>query len=310
MKLNILFSGKESRWDSYRETLVHALETAGLSANLSTDLDPRLVDYIIYAPNGPVRDFTPFTRLRAVLGLWAGVETVVGNPTLKVPMTRMVDSGLREGMVEWVVGHVLRYHLEMDQQIAAQDGVWAPNIPPLARDRRVSILGLGELGSACAQALVGLNFQVSGWSRNLREIPGIACFSGKDDLIRMLHDTDIVVLLLPLTPATENLMNGERLAALCRGARLLNPGRGALIDDDALLASLNAGHIAHATLDVFRREPLPPDHPYWAHPNVTVTPHIASETRPKTASALIAENIRRHELGKEMLFIVDRHAGY
>jgi glyoxylate/hydroxypyruvate reductase A len=213
-------------------------------------------------------------------------------------------------MVEWVTGHVLRYHLGMDAQISGQNGTWAPLIPPLARNRRVGFLGLGVLGSACAHALVALNFQVSGWSRASKSVAGIRCLSGDAGLAKLLQSSDILVLLLPLTPATENLLNAERLALLPKGAFVLNPGRGALIDDKALLGALDTGQIAHATLDVFRVEPLPPEHPYWAHPNVTVTPHIASDTRADSASLVIAENIRRNEAGEPMRFVVDRAAGY
>ena len=310
MSLNVLFSARRGMWDDYRAPLAAAFTAAGLSVDLRADLDPDLVDYIVYAPDGPVSDFSCFSRLRAVLGLWAGVEHVVGNATLTVPMTRLVDSGLTEGMVEWVTGHVLRYHLGMDAQICTQNGVWAPEVPPLARDRRVGILGLGALGSACAQALAALNFSVSGWSRSSKSIAGIICLSGDAGLPELLKSTDILVLLLPLTATTENLLNAERLALLPRGAFLLNPGRGALIDDRALLRALDAGQIAHATLDVFRTEPLPADHPYWSHPNVTVTPHIASETRVNSAALVIAENIRRNEAGEPMQFVVDRAAGY
>ncbi|MGB5557267.1 MAG: glyoxylate/hydroxypyruvate reductase A [Paracoccaceae bacterium] len=310
MTLNVLFSAAPERWEFYRGALEDALRRAGLDAVLGREIDPAKVDYIVYAPNGPVSDFTPFTRAKAVLSLWAGVESIVTNPTLTLPLTRMVDSGLSEGMVEWVTGHVLRHHLGMDRHILRQDGVWNPVIPPLARHRSVGILGLGELGGACAQALAALNFRVSGWSRSAKQIDGIACLHGDTGLRDILAGSGILVLLLPLTSATENLMNRERFALMPEGAFLLNPGRGALIEDAALLEALDAGHLAHATLDVFRTEPLPPNHPFWAHPGVTVTPHIASETRAETASEVIAENIRRSEAAEPLLFLVDREAGY
>jgi len=310
MSIRILFSATPERWRDYRDVLAAQLAEAGVEAELSDRIEPRDVDYIIYAPNGPVRDFSRYPRLRAVLCLFAGVETIVANPTLKVPLTRMVDSGLREGMVEWVTGHVLRYHLGLDRQITCQDGSWRPIIPPLARQRSIGILGLGELGGACASALAALNFRVAGWSRTAREIAGVTCLSGSDGLAELLGESEIVVLLLPLTAQTENLMNRARCQLLPRGARLINPGRGGLIDDEALLGALDTGHIAHATLDVFRTEPLPPEHRYWAHPNVTVTPHLASETRPLTASRILADNIARDLSGRRMQFIVDRAAGY
>ncbi len=310
MTLNVLFAGAPARWDDYRGPLRRAIAATGLTARVATAIPAGEVDYIVYAPNGPVQDFSRYSRLRAVLGLWAGVERVVNNPTLKVPMTRMVDAGLRAGMVEYVTGHVLRYHLGMDAQIVNPTHAWTPTIPPLARDRRVAILGLGELGAACARALARLEFRVSGWSRRPRTIPGVTSLHGNARLGDILAAAEILVLLLPLTPATENLLDAKRLAQLPHGARIINPGRGALIDDSALLDALDSGQIAQATLDVFRQEPLPEDHPFWSHPRVTITPHVASETRPETASLVIAENIRRAEAGEDLLYVVDRAEGY
>lgn len=310
MPVNVLFAARSDRWDAYEIPLRAALSEAGVTADLATDLPPAEVDYIVYAPNSTVQDFTPFTRARAVLNLWAGVEDVVGNPTLRIPLARMVDHGLTQGMVEWVTGHVLRHHLGMDAHILGQDGVWRKAIPPLAQDRHVTILGLGELGEACAKALQGLGFAVTGWSRSARSLPGITCRAGEAGLTEALRTAEILVLLLPLTRQTENLLNATTLALLPPGAVIVNPGRGPLIDDTALLAALDTGQIGHATLDVFRVEPLPPDHPFWAHPRVTVTPHIASETRPASAARVIAENIRRGEAGEPFLHLVDRDRGY
>jgi glyoxylate/hydroxypyruvate reductase A len=174
----------------------------------------------------------------------------------------------------------------------------------------VTILGLGALGAACAKALAGLGFQVAGWSRSPKQIEGVTCHSGDQGLNDALANTDILVLLLPLTPATTDIINERTLAIMPPGSVIINPGRGALIDDAALLSALDTGHISHATLDVFRVEPLPENDPYWHHPKVTVTPHIASETRPETAAERIAENIRRGEAGEPFLNLVDRTRGY
>lgn len=310
MSVNILYAGNDNLWPVYEENLQKALSALGVSAHLSRDIPPADVDYIVYAPNGPVQDFTPFIRAKAVLGLWAGVEKVVTNPTLTLPYARMVDEGLTEGMTEWVTGHVLRHHLEMDQDIHRKSPDWGRLAPPLARNRKVGVLGLGALGTKAAQMLATLNFHVSGWSRRLKDIENVQCYGGEDGLKTVLERSDILVLLLPATPETENLLNATRLSLMAEGAVIINPGRGQLIDDDALLQALDDGHISHATLDVFRIEPLPEAHPFWAHPKVTVTPHIASDTRPSTASRVIAENIRRGKAGEPFLHLVDRQAGY
>ena len=303
----VLFAARPAKWEEYREVLPAALTDAGVEADVVTLADapdPASVDWVVYAPNSELQDFAPYTRLKGVLNLWAGVEDVEGNRTLTVPLARMVDDALTRGMVEWVTGHVLRHHLRLDAQIVNPDRQWEFGPPPLATDRPVAMLGLGELGAACAAALAGLGFPVTGWSRSVKDIPGIRSLTGEDGLHEALSSAEIVVLLTPLTRSTANLMNAERLGWMRDGAVLLNPGRGGLIDDDALLAALN--RLGHATLDTFRVEPLPNDHPFWTHPKVTVTPHIASATRPASAARVIAENIRRGEAGAPLLHLVDR----
>jgi len=309
--LNVLFSAKPDQWDVYQAPLLAAFEQVGISVNLSRDHAPDTVDYIIFAPNGPVTDFTPYTKARAVMSLWAGVETVADNPTLTQPLTRMVDLGLTRGMVEWVTGHVLRHHLGMDAHIMGQDGVWRDSVvPPLASQRPVTILGLGALGTACGQALSNLGFPVTGWSRRRKNVPDIQCLHGASGCHTALSTASILILLLPQTTETTGIMSNKTLAQLPKGAVIINPGRGPLIDDAALLAALDSGHIDHATLDVFNTEPLPADHRFWGHPNVTVTPHIASVTRPRTASEAIAQNILRDQSGDPLIGLVDRTAGY
>ncbi|MCY4179224.1 MAG: glyoxylate/hydroxypyruvate reductase A [Litoreibacter sp.] len=307
--INVLFSANEG-WEEYGPALRIAFAKAGLDCDLRQEFPPDVVDYIVFTPNGPVTDLRPYTKTKAVLGLWAGVEAIVGNQTLTQPLCRMVDHGLTEGMVEWVTGHVLRHHLGMDAHIHGQDGVWRKGAPPLARERKVCVLGLGALGQACAAQLASLNFEVHGWARSLKSVAGVTCHAGEAGFDDALSGADMVVLLLPQTPATTDILNARTLGLLAPGAAVINPGRGPLIDDNALLAALDSGQIGHATLDVFRVEPLPAEHPFWAHPKVTVTPHIASETRAVTAAEVIGENIRRGEAGEPFLHLVDRDAGY
>lgn len=310
MNVNVQVIAKPGLLETYRPHLEAALADVGIEARLGEDLDPAGVDYIIYAPHHGQTDLSEYVNAKAALGLWAGVETIIGNPTLTMPYARMVDEGLTEGMVEWVTGHVLRHHLDLDRDILRAPGDWTHDDRPLARDRRVGVLGLGVLGQACGRALAALRFDVAGWSRSEKTLDNVTTFHGEDGLRAVLRRSEILVLLLPLTAATENTLNAETLALLPRGAVVLNPGRGGLIDDAALIAALDAGQVGHATLDTFRVEPLPADDPYWRHPKVTVTPHVASDTKPATAARVIAENIRRGEAGEELLHLVDRGAGY
>ncbi len=305
--IQVLFAAQAEKWEAYAPHLSAEFDAAGLSVSLSQALPPDAVDYIIYAPNSDLQDFTPYTRCKAVLNLWAGVETIVGNTTLTQPLCRMVDPAMTQGMVEWVTGHVLRHHLGMDAHITAPAGTWQPAAPPVAWDQKIAVLGLGQLGSACAQSLARLGFDVHGYARSPKTLEGVTCHT---DIDAAFDQADGVVLLLPNTPLTQNTLNSERLARVARGAFVLNPGRGPLIDDAALLAALDSGQVGHATLDTFRVEPLPADDPYWHHPNVTITPHIASETRPKWASKVIVENVARYEAGLPLLHLVDRAKGY
>lgn len=310
--LEIFFAARPSMWPQYEPLLKAALAEAGITARVSAEAaDPAAVDYLVVANGAVTEDFSPFTGAKAVLNLWAGVEKIVGNPTLTQPLCRMVDPAMTEGMVEYVTGQVLRHHLGLDRHIRNDAGEWFTELyPPLARDRKVTVLGLGELGAAAARALAALNFDVTGWSRSQKAIEGIRCLAGAEGLEAALASAEILVLLTPFTPETENLLDARTLALLPKGAVIINPARGQLIDDAALLAALDSGQVAQATLDVFRIEPLPADHPFARHPRVTITPHIAAATRPATAASIVAENVRRGEAGEPFLYQVDRARGY
>jgi glyoxylate/hydroxypyruvate reductase A len=312
MPIEVLISAPPGVVEEYAPHLTRAFALEELEIALTTDAArAEAIEYMIYHPGGPVTDFGVFPKLRAVLSLWAGVERALANPTLTAPLCRMVDPSLTRGMIEYVTGHTLRYHLGMDAHINGQDGVWRNAvIPPLARDRRVGILGLGALGAEVAQGLADFGFQVEGWSRRPRDEDRIPSHHGEDGLATLLGRSEILVSLLPGTPETENLLNRRTLALLPKGAMLINSGRGGVLNDQALIDALDAGDLAHATLDVFRVEPLPEDHAFWRHPKITVTPHIASETRADTASETIALNIRRDQDGDALLYRVDRAQGY
>ncbi len=311
MTIKVLFADP-TEWLDYRPHLQVAFARAGLDVFLSDTIDePADIDYIVTAPSSQLQDFTPFCNLKAVLNLWAGVEGITDNPTLKVPLARMVEPGMTQGMVEWVLGHVMRHHLETDRHVLHQDGEWRHNfVPPLAAQRRVTVLGLGALGTAVADRLHSVGFDVCGWSRSSKPGADYPCYTGQEQISEALQSAEILVLLVPQTPRTQNLINAQTLALMPKNAVIINPGRGGLIDDNALLAALDSGHISHATLDVFEVEPLPKNHRFWAHPHVTVTPHVASSTRPEFAAETIAENVKRGESGAPYLHLVDRARGY
>jgi glyoxylate/hydroxypyruvate reductase A len=311
----VLLSVAEPIRAEWMAALEQAAERSGIALSLTAapeDHDPGAVEYLVFSHSGPVTDFAPYTGLTLIQNIWAGVEKVLAMPSLPaaVPFARMVESGMTLGMRDYVVAHVMRYHAEIDTVIHGIGDGWAAPVPPLACERCVGVLGLGTLGSTVAAALVALGFEVIGWSRTSKDVAGVETHAGAAGLSAVLARAEILVCLLPRTPATENLIDADRLARLPRGARIVNAGRGELIDDAALLAALDSGQVGHATLDVFRQEPLPPDHPLRRHPRLTVTPHIASVTRPGTAAETVIAQIRRGLAGEPFAHVVDRARGY
>ena len=310
MTVNVLYADEPGNWPTWGTAIKAACKAAGLSVTLSeTTNKPDAIDYIIYAPSSGLEDFSPFSNLKAVLSLWAGVDKIVSNPTIRCPITRMSDDGLKYGMIDYVVGHVMRYHLSSDVDVTAR--TWVQRAaPPLAHQRQIGILGCGALGQACGAALKTLGFKVQGWARTQKSDALFEVVSGQDGLAQILGASDYLVLLLPDTRQTQNIICADTIAMMKPGAVLINAGRGPSINDEDLITGLDAGRLEAATLDVFRTEPLPDDHPFWSHPKITVTPHIAATTRPETAATLIAENIRRAEAGEALRFEVNKDAGY
>jgi glyoxylate/hydroxypyruvate reductase A len=254
-----------------------------------------------------------FPRLALIASLWAGVDGLLADPTLPqgVPITRLIDPQLTAAMVESVVMHVLSAHrLAPRYRRQQQRGEWLQHDQPAAAERTVTILGFGELGRACARALRPFGFRLVGWTRTLRSDEPSAVAAGEAGLRDVLSRADIVVSLLPATRATRGLLDAERLGWLRPGATLINVGRGAVVDDAALLAALDAGRIEAAILDVFGAEPLPPAHPYWGHERVWVYPHVAAETDPRSAARVVADTIRRLRSGEALPELVERERGY
>ena len=297
----------------WTDELQKAIAARDLPVRLQPDAAPKDVDYLVYNIDGGLTEFSAYPRLKVILNTWAGVEAVVGKVQWPehVPFCRMAEDGMTDGMSDYFTGHAMRYILDIDRAIAqSADGVWQKYTPRLARQTTVGILGLGVLGQATATKLTALGFAVHGWSRSQKALDGVTCHSGAEGLREILSKAEILILILPLTDQTRHVLNTQNLALLPKGACVINAGRGPLIDDEALLAALASGHVRHATLDVFAVEPLPQDHAYWRHPGVTVTPHIAAETRFDTAAASIMDQIARHLDGKPLLQVVDPSRGY
>jgi glyoxylate/hydroxypyruvate reductase A len=260
--------------------------------------------------NPPPGFFASLPALRAIIAITAGIENLVTNPELPdVPIARAVDDLFSLDMAQYVVLHALRHVRHMPEIVADQRARrWRPMLP--RREATAGVMGLGAMGGTAARALAAVGFGVAGWSRSAKHITGIECHHGAQGLAPFLAATDILVCLLPLTPATRDLINAETLSRLRPGACLINAGRGHQVVDADLLAALDSGQLAHATLDVFREEPLPADSPYWDHPSVTITCHSASDPNSDSVALTIAENIRRARAGEPLLYPVDRSLGY
>ncbi|MCI4661410.1 MAG: glyoxylate/hydroxypyruvate reductase A [Neomegalonema sp.] len=315
--VTICYAGPSKNARIWQKSMDAALRAFGDSsifyASEPEHVDPTKVDFLLYAPNSPVTDLTPFSNLKAIQSLWAGVDRLISRTDLPAgtPVLRMVDQGLTQGMAEYVTAHVLRYHLGLDAVLlASREGRWDEDLaPPPASRRRVGIMGLGTLGKAVAAALRPLGFQLSGWSRSPKEESAITCFHGMAQLPDFLASTDILVILLPLTDETRGLLDHDRLALLPQGAALINAARGPILPEAALLRALEH-NLAAATLDVFDTEPLPPEHAFWQHEKITITPHIASCTHPETASKEVVRQIGRYIDGLPFEHIAERSRGY
>jgi glyoxylate/hydroxypyruvate reductase A len=239
-----------------------------------------------------------------------GVENLLADPELprSVPLARLVDPGMVAAMTETVLAHVLDWHRRLYRYRAQQrEGKWHRFRQYMASDHTVGLLGMGALGTAAAERLLHLGFNVVGWSRRPKAVPGVKCST---DLAQVLSASDVVVCLLPLTAETRGVLNRENLLRIRKGGGLINVARGPHVVRDDLIAALDSGHLAHAWLDVFDTEPLPADDPLWRHPGVTITPHAAALTEPRTAVQEVVRNIERVRAGQPARHVVDYQSGY
>ena len=305
----------------FRSPVDSAVRWQAELARLKTAIDIRIwpelgnpaeIDYaLVWRPEPGLLASLP--NLKLILSLGAGVDHILCDPQLPrhVPIVRLVDPYLTDAMTEYVALQVLRLHRQ-DFEYSAQQkaAIWRELPQKNAGERPVGILGFGEIGQHAGRTLAGLGFPVAGWSRAEKTIAGFATYAGTMGLMRILAETEILVCLLPLTPQTEGILCARTFAALPAGAGLVNAGRGSHVVEEDLIPALDSGQLSAAVLDVFRDEPLPSDHPFWCHPRIVVTPHIAGITNPATAAPVILDNIRRFEKGLPLLNQVDPNRGY
>jgi glyoxylate/hydroxypyruvate reductase A len=296
--------------DEWRAAFARALPEAELRA-----WAPGLEWAVEYAAFWhPPRDLlTGQTRLKAAFNLGAGVDAAIKALALPpgVPLVRLEDAGMGRQMDEYVTWAVLSYFRRLDDYAAQRArSEWRIHRPRRHAEFAIGMLGLGVLGARVARTLLGLGFPVAGWSASRKSIEGVRCFAGKPELNAFLSAIRALVCLLPLTPETAGLLNRETLGKLPRGAYVVNVARGGLVVDDDLLALLDDGHLAGATLDVFHEEPLPPSHRFWTHPKVFITPHCSAVTSIEDSVAQVAGKIRCLERGEAITGIVDPLRGY
>lgn len=309
--MSLVFYSDSDDPEPWREALARALP--GLAFRASPDIgDPLEVRYtLVWKP--PQGWHRQFPKLRAILSLGAGVDSLLEDPTLPdgIPVTRMVDAGMGRQMAEYALYGVMHFHRGMHHYARQQRaGTWVPRPPVAAKDFRVGVMGLGVLGLQAAALIRSAGYPVIGWSRSGTPADGLQVYAGAGEFAAFAGQVSALVNFLPLTPDTRGIIDARLLAALPRGAFVINLARGGHVVDADLLAALDSGGIGGAMLDVFQIEPLPPGHPYWSHPGVVVTPHVAAVIQAEDAASQVVENLKRLERGESPLGVVDRRRGY
>ena len=310
--LNI-FVSTGSKTTKYKKILEKEIKTQNLEYNIIEDLSRNSeVNAIIYSDESEISDFSIFPDDAVIFSIFAGVEKTLLNKSIRQPLVRLIDFEMTECMAEWCAAHVLRYHLDLDEYIKPEKNEWKPYSTErmLANQVHIGILGLGILGTATANKLRKLDFNVTGWSTTEKNLSEIKSLVGLNGLAKILSNSDYLILLLPLTQETKNIINSDSLKMVKNGAILLNAGRGGLIEDNDLLEALDSGKLSRCTLDVFNEEPLPKEHPFWFHDKVTVTPHISAPTRLQSSIKSILKNIDRIKKGLQPIGLVQKERFY
>jgi glyoxylate/hydroxypyruvate reductase A len=307
---HIFFNSDLDSPSEWREALATQLEAFSFST-VEDHVDPASVDVAVVwkLPEGGLAQFV---NLRAILSLGAGINQL--NPEdlpRNVPLARLVDLSLTQTMVEYAKTAAYRYHRQFHVfERNSREGRWTYFPPKVSSDTSIGVLGLGQIGSIIALALGREGFNVRGWSRTQKQMDGIATHVGREGLERMVGECDILINVLPLTAETTQLLN-RGLFSHCRpGMCLINMGRGLHLVEQDLIDAIAEKRIDSATLDVAIQEPLPPGHPFWNHPNILVTPHVAGTALPMTAVKNIAENVRRAMSGERLMNEVNLARGY
>ena len=274
--------------------------------------DPAAVDFIItFKPRKAA--LKEFPNIKVIQSLGAGVNNIIETNTLTKDMTlaRIVDPFLAEDMWEFTLAVVLSEIKNLPKyQVQKAQSLWKPSYYKRFKDTTIGILGLGKIGSCVAANFAKLGFQVKGWSNSQKDIEGVDSYFGKEQLSNALENVDFLINILPLTEATEGILTTSILSKLPKGAFLINVGRGPHNDEAAIMELLDQEHLSGASLDVFHQEPLPVEHPFWQHPKVKITPHVASLTNRSSAAVLIADNYRRFREGKKLNNVVSLERGY
>ena len=304
----------------YRSDAPRAAAWAHYFADGAPDLDFRVwpdagnldeVEYLIAWP-APGDFLASLPNLKVLFSSGAGIDHIDFSAIPpQVQVARMVEPGIINGMIEYVTMSVLALHRDLFDYVRMQpSGAWDPIEVLPASARSVGVMGLGVLGQAVLDRLATFGFQLHGWNRSAKQIAGVSCYAGEASLAEFLGKCEILICLVPLTDATRGILGQRLFAALPRGASVINVGRGAHLDQQALLAALDSGQLSRAILDVTDPEPLDPNHPLWRHPRVFITPHVASMTQPETAAPVLLEYLRRHQRGEPLSDLIDRSKGY
>jgi glyoxylate/hydroxypyruvate reductase len=298
-------------WAAWWPALVAALPGEQLLRRAS-EAQRAGIDVALVA-NPPVGALHGLPKLRFIQSLWAGVDRLLLDASVpaEVPLARMVDPSMNAAMAETALWAVVSLHRQLFRYAAQQRAAqWRQHAQQRADEVNVLVLGLGQMGRTAAQAMARHGYRVSGWSTRPTVVEGVLTASGGAALQTLLAGARIVVNLLPLTPATHGLFSAQTLAQMRPGASLVNLARGAHVIDADLIAALDSGHLQHAVLDVFTTEPLPADHPFWHHDKVTVLPHVAAQTDPRSAALIAADNVHAFRAGRVPANLVDRTRGY